>query len=193
MIVLALDFTSAQSLLALEPATVVARESGVELRLLPFEVQSGLIPAQSDPESVAAQHFRLRSEYKRKDEERYAKLQGFTRLVRPIGVDPKLAHLGLLIANQHGVGTEFARHVFRGLWSGELLIEDERVVCDALGEVGVEGPPSLAELYEQLEAIRQYLTNQEVDTVPTFLVDGERFVGREHLPMVRWMLRGGRI
>ena len=193
MIVLALDFTSTQSLLALGPATLVARETGVELQLLPFEVQPNPVPAQSEPESVAERHFRLRSEYKRSDEDRYAKLQGFTHLVRPTGVDPRLAHLSLLIANDFGVGTEFAHHVFRGLWSGQLRIEDERVVLKTLGDVGVTDPPNLAGSVERLEAIRQDLVNQEVDTVPTFLVNGERFVGREHLPMIRWMLQGGEV
>lgn len=188
MILLALDFTSASSYLALGPAVAIAEEIGVELRLQPFRVPQVPTPTKVQKESVAERHQRIRAEYRSADLERYAEVQGIRLEIAPYGIDPTFAHGALLVANEHGVGIEFARRVFRGLWEGTLDIESSNEIRKVLQGLDVEFNHSMDLLQAQLDEIRSTLEEQEIYSVPTFLVKGERFIGRQHFPMIRSML-----
>jgi 2-hydroxychromene-2-carboxylate isomerase len=82
--------------------------------------------------------------------------------------------------------------VFDRFWKRELDIEDPEVVSAVLTEAGAdtaafaayaarEGPSEVEEICRAAEA-------KGVFGVPTFVVDGELFWGREHLPDIRTML-----
>ena len=190
MILLALDFTSASSYLALGPAVALAEEIGVELLLQPFRVPQVPTPTTVQKESVAERHQRIRAEYRSADLERYAEVQGIRLEIAPYGIDPTLAHGALLVANERGVGIEFARRVFSGFWEGKLDIESSIEIRKVLQGLDIEFNASMDSLHAQLNEVRSTLEDQEIYSVPTFLVDGERFIGRQHFPMIRSMLSG---
>lgn len=106
-------------------------------------------------------------------------------LADPIGVDPTIAHLGLLLANDHGVGSKYSKVVFRKFWRNELDLACEEAIVSVLQGVGIEDTDSLNELKPRLSEIYEELLSQEVFSVPTFLVKGERFIGRQHSSMIR--------
>ena len=190
MILLAIDFTSVSSYLAIGPAIALAEELGTPLELLPFRVPQARTPERVPNEDAAQRHARVRAEYRQMDAERYARIQGIKLAVSPTEVDPSSAHGFLLVANDAGVGTEFASVVFERFWNGTLALESSTTVRAILEELGAETKVSPEQLQDRLERVRSRLIDQEVYSVPTFLVNGERFIGRQHLPMIRWMLTG---
>lgn len=187
-IVVAIDFTSADSYLALNPAIALAHELDLALSLQPFRVSPSPIPSETRGENDAQRHKRIRAQYRQLDTKRYAQTRGIELLADPIGVDPTLAHFGLLLASNRGVGSEYAQIVFQEFWKNELDLEREEEIVNVLRRVGVGRTQFLKEMQLRLSEIREDLLSREVFSVPTFLVKGERFIGRQHIPMIRTLL-----
>jgi 2-hydroxychromene-2-carboxylate isomerase len=85
--------------------------------------------------------------------------------------------------------------VFDRFWKRELDIEDAAVLLAVLAEAGADTgglPDFLAEEGpRELDAIHQAAHEAGVFGVPSFVIDGELFWGREHLPAIRDILRAG--
>ena len=107
--------------------------------------------------------------------------------------DSSLAAAGMLHAQRAG-GEVFRRYndrVFERFWKRELDIEDVAVIAAVLTEAGANGAafPSQAQACrDEVTAISRAAEAAGVFGVPTFVVDGELFWGREHLPEIREML-----
>ena len=160
----------------------------LKLSLRPFTVRQSPIPSESPNENDAQRHKRIRAQYRHLDTRRYAQIRGIELLADPIGIDPTLAHLGLIVATNHGVEPQYAQVVFGKFWKNELDLECEDEIVSVLRRVGVRNTDFLKEMQPQLSEIRERLLSQEVFSVPTFLVKDERFIGRQHIPMIRKLL-----
>ena len=108
--------------------------------------------------------------------------------------DSTLALCGMLYTKREGDAVFRGYHdtVFERFWKRELDIEDAGVICGVLAEAGAdpagfqdysahEGRGELDEICRAAEAIGVF-------GVPTFVLAGEIFWGREHLPEIREML-----
>jgi 2-hydroxychromene-2-carboxylate isomerase len=84
--------------------------------------------------------------------------------------------------------------VFELEWQRGADLAKAETIDGALREAGLapadfrafgaaDGPSRLAALREELDGLGLY-------TVPAYLVGGEPFLGRQHLPMVEWLLGG---
>lgn len=184
----AIDFTSADSFLALDPVIELARELETDLWFQPFRVRQNPVPRKLPNEGDAQRHRRLRAEYRKMDSRRYAKIRGLELRANPSGVDPTLAHLGLILANDEGVGLEFSRSVFDKFWKGELNLACEDAIASELLVHGIRRTESLHDTLPQLASLRRKLLAKGVFSVPTFLLGPERYIGRQHLPMIRDLL-----
>ena len=184
-LVVAIDFTSADSYLALDPAIALADELNLCLSLYPFRVRLNPIPTEGPNENEAQRHKRIRAQYRQSDTKRYAHVRGIELLADPTEVDPTLAHLGLILATDHGVGPEYAQVVFRGLWTNQIDVQCEDDVISVLRSLGVERSDPLHLLEPNLSTVREEMLAREVFSVPTFLIKGERFIGRQHSSMIR--------
>ena len=106
----------------------------------------------------------------------------------------KVALCGMLYAKRQGGGVFRRYHdaVFERFWKRELDIENPDVVAAVLTEAGADAagfPVYLAEEGRQeLERVCRAAEEIGVFGVPTFVLDGELFWGREHLPDIREML-----
>jgi 2-hydroxychromene-2-carboxylate isomerase len=82
--------------------------------------------------------------------------------------------------------------VFVRFWKRELDIEDPSVIRAVLVEAGADAvgfPDYLTEAGRQeLEQVCRAAEEMGVFGVPSFVVDGELFWGREHLPDIREIL-----
>jgi len=108
--------------------------------------------------------------------------------------DSTVALRGMLYAKRQG-DTVLRRYhdiVFERFWKRELDIEDDDVICAVLAEAGTNTaafPGYLAgEGRQELNEICRAAEAMGVFGVPTFVVEGELFWGREHLPDIREML-----
>ena len=191
MIELVFDFVSINAYLALNPAKRLADEMNVELRLTPLRTTSELhfiaTSVSHEDEPLSERHRRVRGQYTRSDALRYAKVQDLDIMIDGADCDSTLALRGQLIANAHDCGFEYAKKTFRSYWRGEHRLDSEDDVCQLLAQCAVEGA-DLSDSRWDLDKIKADMDAREVSMVPTFCVDGERYMGRQHLPMIKWQL-----
>ena len=108
--------------------------------------------------------------------------------------DSALALCGMLYAKRQGdaVFRRYHDMVFERFWKRELDIEDVGVIGGVLAEAGADpaGFPdySAGEGRDELDGICRAAEAVGVFGVPTFVLAGEIFWGREHLPEIRDML-----
>lgn len=187
---IAFDFTSAASLLAYKPTCAMADELGVEVHWLPFPTEARSVPVAKTDETIGERHARVRAEYVERDFSRYADVQGLVVERDAAGVDSTTACAFCLAANRRGVGRAFVERVFKAFWANRLDIEDRGLLAAILAELGVADIDEAA-LDVELTELRAALADRGVFTVPTYIAAEQLFVGRQHLPMIRWLLAGG--
>ena len=191
MIELVLDFASVSAYLALNPAKHLADDLGVELKLTPLRSASEVSPvaAPSVSADVGERHRWIRAEYSRRDALRYAEVQGLNIAIDGREHDSALALRGLLAANAEGKGFDFASTVFQQFWAGELQIDSDAAIASLLEELGIDDFEASDPRWD-LDLVKEEMDRREIYSVPTFWVDGECYLGRQHLPMIRWQLEG---
>jgi 2-hydroxychromene-2-carboxylate isomerase len=195
------DYKSPYAYLAKDLAYELERESPVRLDWLPYvlDIPSFLGSARVDGagrvvEEARNAHQWRRVRYSYMDCRRQANKRGLVIRGPQKIWDSTLAACGMLYAKRQGdeVLRRYHDIVFDRFWKRELDIEDPEVVSAVLTEAGAdtaafaayaarEGPSEVEEICRAAEA-------KGVFGVPTFVVDGELFWGREHLPDIRTML-----
>ncbi|MDE0422539.1 MAG: DsbA family protein [Gammaproteobacteria bacterium] len=191
MIGFAFDYISTASLLAFAPTCALADELGVGIEWLPVpgNARPAAVGAKRGDESVSERHSRVRAEYVAMDVARYARWQGIEINRDANGVDSALACAGGLWADRHGVARAYHHQVFTDFWAGRLDIEDVATLGAVLGGLGAPGFDG--EGFEApLAAYKASVDDRGVHTLPAYLVEEQVFVGRAHLPMIRWLLQG---
>ncbi|MFV2090122.1 MAG: DsbA family protein, partial [Pseudomonadales bacterium] len=90
----------------------------------------------------------------------------------------------------------YLNKTFRGYWDGDLDLDSVEQIVSLLESCGGarEGFAEYCEITgrDDLAAMRSSLIERGAFTAPAFLIGGEVYVGRQHLPMVRQRLSGGR-
>ena len=231
-----IDFTSANSRLALGPTLALADEAGAAVDWRPFhlkprrrraassdasakakptEAAAAIKPAKGLPASTgpaavnppaaapadaarSALHIRVRAEYRRREQALYARSQGIELRHPPQELDGFAANAGLLWMRRQGAANDhcraFVTQVFADVWSGRMDPADADAVALAISEAGGDcvefgdylAGPAQAELDALCDEARALGAN---DT-PAFWVGGELYIGRQHLPVIRWWLTG---
>jgi 2-hydroxychromene-2-carboxylate isomerase len=194
------DYKSPYAYLAKDLAYELERDFPVRLEVLPYvlDIPSFLGSARVDADGNVTEQERnahqwRRVKYSYMDCRRAARKRGLTiRGPRKIW-DSALAAAGMLYAQRAGDAVFRRYHdlVFERFWQRALDIEDVAVISAVLIESGADGAgfagyaeagrAEVAEISRSAEA-------QGVFGVPSFMLDGELFWGREHLPDIREML-----
>lgn len=194
------DFKSPYAYLAKDLAYELERDFSVRLQWLPYilDIPSYLGSARVDAagqvleESRNAHQWR-RVRYSYMDCRRQARKRGLVIRGPQKIWDSSLAAAGMLFAQRSG-DAAFRRYhdlVFERFWRRELDIEQVPVIAAALTEAGCDArafPAWADEGKAEVAAISKAAEAMGVFGVPTFVVDGEIFWGREHLPDIREML-----
>ena len=199
-LVVYVDFASAQARLALDPTRRLARATGIILDWRPLS-RKPRVRRHADAQSQGARHARTRAEYQRREASFYAEQQGLS-LDYP---DPErecfAANAGLAwMRRRHGsFGPEvdaYVVRVFERVWRGAMDPCDREAVLAAVTGAHGDTEGIDAWLDEQaeadLEGYRQQALEQGVVNVPGFVANGEPFIGRANLPIIRWLLINGR-
>ncbi len=88
----------------------------------------------------------------------------------------------------------YLRSVFAEYWRGALDIEAAAAIEAIMRSIGVETSGWAAYLQEPgrtaFELMSSKLRAAGVFDVPAYVIEGELFFGRQHLPMIRWLLTG---
>lgn len=195
----ALDIRYPQAYLALHPTLRLAESMGIEVDWLPLPaapLKAPTAPGPEDDRSIL--HRRHRAHAIAREIETYAGVQGL--VLEEIYRDPPTDAfmMAWLYVRVHDAARlpRFLAESFRAYWARELD------VADVSGMVGIveastgnesaflewaasEGEANVARVVDGLH-------DRGVFAVPSYLVEDEVFLGRQHLPMIRWILEGRR-
>ena len=184
-LLLAVDFNSLASYLAYAPSVALANETGVSLKIFPYQTTARRV-IKDHPSEEAQSHFENRDRYVTMDVERYIRLNGLDVKRKSSEIDSSLASKALIVADEQEVGVAVAGAFFAGLWNGSLDSRDSEAITLVARQHGFEGVIDFDSV--DLNESRTMLQDLGVFTVPTYVLGGEVFHGREHIPMIRWLI-----
>ncbi|MDG2336213.1 MAG: DsbA family protein [Myxococcota bacterium] len=197
------DFKSPYAYLAVEPTRALERELGVTFDWRPFvlDIPSYLGSAKLDKAGKVAQQNRTAGQwsgvkYAYYDCRRYANLD--SRIVRGTKKiwDTHLVATAMLWARDHdrSIMDRFMDLVCLPFWKREFDPEAMEVVTGALSAAGADGEGfanwAQSEGFALNARLQQEAFAAGVYGVPTYVLDGEMYFGREHLPRLGWELAG---
>ena len=195
------DYKSPYAYLAKDLAYELERDFPVRLDWLPYvlDIPSFLGSARVDGERRVVEEARNAHQWRRvrysyMDCRRQANKRGLVIRGPQKIWDSTLAACGMLHAKRQGEAVLHRYHdiVFERFWKRELDIENPEIVGAVLAEADAEEAGfaawAAAEGRREVEEICRAAETIGVFGVPTFVVDGELFWGREHLPDIRAML-----
>jgi len=199
------DFKNPYSYLAKDPTYALADELDIEVDWLPFSVAAIPLPVAATPEDDrGTRHRSIRSAYLERDLERYGELCGLT--LRNIYRNPDTSRACAVLLWLKKLSDSLARRyidlVFERYFNDTFDIEADTalqaLVEEIVGEIGEEigadldGLPDCfgADALSAVTTLHAQLAEAGIFNVPGFVVEGEIYNGREHLPMIRWILTG---
>lgn len=198
-----IDFKSPYAFVALAPTWQLEQAFGITIDWYPLTLNIGsyLGTARKNDSGKVVENNRSPKQwaavkYAYMDARRYAAAQGLTLRGTQKIWDSSLAAIGLLWVKQqsHDSCQRYINLVFERFWRRELDIEDPAVIVACLAEAGAETAGFPDFLAGPGRARHDALQDEILDLgyfgVPTYVIDGEMYFGREHLPRVRWHLAG---
>ncbi len=199
------DFKSPYAYIAKDPTRELAANLGIEVdwRPLTLDIPSYLGSARLDATGKVAESKRSAEQwgavkYAYKDARRYASLRGLTLRGTTKIWNTTLPHIGFMWAKQQG-DDRLARYidiVYERFWKRELDVEDPNVVAAVLEEAGVDcdgfDAYATGDGLAYHDAMQAAIFDAGIFGVPGYVIEGEYFFGREHLPRIAWILRGRR-
>jgi 2-hydroxychromene-2-carboxylate isomerase len=197
-----IDYKSPYAYLAKDLVYELERDCAVRVDWLPYvlDIPSFLGSARLNDggrvieESRNAHQWR-RVRYSYMDCRRQARRRGIViRGPRKIW-DSTLAAAGMLQAKRQGAAVlrRYNDITFERFWKRELDIENPSVIAAVLAEAGGDAAGfadyAAAEGPREVDRVSRAAEEAGIFGVPSFVVGGEQFWGREHLPDIREMLR----
>lgn len=202
MLTVYIDIKSPYAFVAKDPTYKLADDFGIDIDWYPLTLNIGsfLGTAQKDDSGKVVKSERsprqwAAAKYAYMDARRYANLRGLTLKGTQKIWDSSLAAIGLLWAKRDPVKLRtYLDITYERFWQRELDIEDASVIETLLAEAGFDTTGFADYLAGEGRVLHDELQDQVLDAgyfgVPTYVVDGEAYFGREHLPRVRWHLGG---
>lgn len=188
-----IDFSNANSFLALGPTLALAAELNREVDWHPLVSQVRTAKPAPDGESRGARHFRFRAEYRTRDTLRYASGMLPTE---DGAMDSHAAGMGLLWLKQHSPAhlERYVSQVFENTWQHGLPTDTIATVETLLQHMGLDSTGfaeyAAASGQSALQEVQHALAARGVIGSPTYLLGDEPFLGRQHLPLIRTRLLG---
>ncbi len=194
---IALDIRHPLAYLALRPAIEFGREMTIDIDWLPFAGRSLREPKAPDPnDDRGIRHRRHRANMIAREIAIHSQAAGLTVLEPYRAGTSVAAHLGWLWVREQSPESlpGFLEELFRRYWTLEVDVADLAGVVDVLRARGLHSPEfdewTEIEGSGQAEKIASALRETGVFQAPAYLVEDEVFCGRQHLPMIRWILNG---
>jgi len=192
-----LDIRQPLAYLALRPSAAFASELGIEINWLPLTTPPLRRPSNPAPQDDRGiRHRRSRAEAIVREIETYSAIQGIVLREYYRDGDAGAVNQGwLFVRERHPERlVAFLSEAFRAYWALEWEPSDEAAVAaliDSLCQDGAEfltwsaheGPATAASLADELRG--RGLTGS-----PCYVIEDEVFLGRQHLPMIQWILQG---
>ncbi|HYC55229.1 MAG TPA: DsbA family protein [Candidatus Binatia bacterium] len=187
------DFGSPASYLAIAPACELEIRLGQAFEWLPYKGAPLPLARPDEPDTDrGTRHRRVRGQYLLADLRRYAEARGLDLgdIRRAIETEPAMLALSWLNRRAPDLARGFVVRAFDRIWR-EHAHADGNFVVSLLGAHAkgfeeycrTEAPQDLQRVRTDAEAIGAW-------TSPVFVVGDEPFIGRQHLPIVEWLVTG---
>ncbi len=197
-----LDLKSPYAYLALEPAARLGSELGIAIdwRPLTLDIPSYLGSAKLDSAGRVAESKRTpqqwaRVRYAYHDARRYARQRNLTIRGTVKIWDTSLAAIAMLWARSESYdhARRFLEQAYPPFWRREFDAEDLSTISHTLAASGVSASGfadwAAGDGLAAHERFQQAVFDAGIFGVPSFIVDGNAYFGREHLPYIRWLLQ----
>lgn len=194
-----LDLRHPLAYLALHPTIEMARDEGLEIDWWPVRAPTLKAPSMPSPDDDRGiRHRRIRAQAIAREIETYADAQGLVLRDYYRDADPTAVYVGWLWLREHGRARleDYLSEVFRAYWALELDPGDERAISRIIANLGADAAGFEAWAVDRgpanVSAVAEALAGRGLGggSAPAYLIDDEVFLGRQHLPMIRWMLGG---
>ncbi len=192
-----LDIRYPYAYLALHAAAALARELGIEINWLPLGVSPLTAPSRPGPDDDRGiRHRRSRAQAIAREIKTYTGIHGLVLRSYYRDPDPAAANLGWLWVRDQTPDRllPFLAEAFRAYWALELDPSSEAAVAALIDSLGGKGSEFLAWCADDGQAdaalLAEELRDRGLFGVPCYVVENEVFLGRQHLPMIRWILEG---
>jgi 2-hydroxychromene-2-carboxylate isomerase len=198
-----IDYKSPYAYLAIDPTYALADELDIEVDWRPFtlDIPSYLGSARLSDEGKVVEANRTpgqwtKVKYAYHDVRRYGAMRGVIVRGAVKIWDSSLVGIGMLWAKNQdrGVLRAYSHLVYERFWKRDLNLEDADAIERVLDEIGARTTGFQDYATGEGRVLHDNIQRNAFDAgifgVPTFVIGGEVFFGREHLPRIRWMLTG---
>ncbi|NOX52089.1 MAG: hypothetical protein GXP16_16370 [Gammaproteobacteria bacterium] len=177
-----IDFKSPGAYLAMQPTLDLATNLNVSLHWLPFQTKQRALVEKGATESKGKTHARIRETARRNTHLHYAQVQGLEMDFsnHPRETTAALAALATPLAQP----LKFIRAAFQGYWREQLDLNCSATVDQLLQATGNPANTSNA----RMQKIPSTPPQHKVIDTPAYIVAGQLFIGREHLPWITQLL-----
>ena len=185
MITAYIDFRSLDCFLAISPILKLADDCVTPVSWRPYRSKERALPTQVASESVTQTHHRVRAKSERRLQQHYARLRG-------LDIDPSRGQidgstaLGWL-ASLEGDTSSFVSRLFTAHWIEHTDINDPTFLEALTATCGLKRICSTVDL----DSIEREAEERGLFDAPTFFIEGQMFMGRAHIPLMRQLLTDG--
>lgn len=192
-----LDVRHPLAYLALRPALAFGESLGIGINWLPLSVPTLRPPTEPGPDDDRGQrHRRNRARAIAREIVTYADAQGLVlREYYRDGAADAANVAWLWARDRHReVLPVYLMELFRRYWALEIDASSTKEIALLLDAVGADGTSFLDWCDDEGASAAGGLADELQDAglfqTPVYVVEDEVFYGRQHLPMIRWILEG---
>ena len=196
-----LDLSSLNGFLSLQPTLDLIKELQIPARWLPVSgILARLSSKQPNLESddplaaYKARRAKARLQFELREHHRNCQRLGITEEQGFRHFDAEQVHVGLLYVNHLEIDPrDYITSVYQAAFAQEKTLQTPEQVAELLRGLGVSEAGFLD--YQktgklELSALQERLLEQSIFDSPAYLYQGERYQGRQHLPLLRWTIKG---
>ncbi len=182
-----IDFKSPAAYLAVKPTIELARQYQAAISWHPIKTRQPRIPAIQANEDRGATHRRVRAIAREKTFLHYASVQNLDMQFRddPGSTDVALAAL----AGLDGNAERFVQLACAAYWTTDKDLDSRDVVQSLLRSAGYDLDIMSLEVETMIKDTEERTGSIGAIDAPAYVVAGELFIGREHLPWITELLR----
>jgi 2-hydroxychromene-2-carboxylate isomerase len=198
-----IDLSGLDGFLCLEPTLMLIDDLDVTVRWLPIAGVLGRVSGRapvstmdaSDPlAQYKARRAKARQAFEKREHARNCYRLGITAVQGYRAFDATLAHIGLLYVNQLKIDPrDYIAGAYRAGFAQEENLDTLEALVELLQVTGIatrELEHYLDAGKAQFRALQENLLEQSIFGSPAYLYQGQRYHGRQHLPLLRWYLEG---
>ena len=185
MITAYIDFKSLDCLLAIRPILKLAADCETPVSWQPYRSKERALPTKVASESITHTHHRVRAESERRLQQHYAELRG-------LDIDPSRGQMDTSaalrwLASLEGNTSSFVSRLFTAHWINHVDINDPTFLEEITANCGLTRMHSTVDL----DSIERVAEKKGLFDAPTFFIEGQMFMGRAHIPLMRQLLADG--